>query len=105
MWTVEAALILLKHENRLCLDVVNDILVDRNDLTCLQRRCIDVLYDRKTSRWRVTATLHPPKLLLEELRKLVADSSGVSSLNVQYSKELNFNTVIIILSYFPIFVL
>ena len=64
IYTVEAALILLKEEHSRYLDGINE----NDQLTCLQQRCTDALYDKENSRFRETA-LTPPHIL-EEVRKL-----------------------------------
>ena len=48
----EAAVILMEQEQRLCTSEINDS--DGGDLTCLQQRCTEALYDRKTGEWQVS---------------------------------------------------
>ena len=43
---------LMEHEHRLCLDEINAR--DGDDLTCLQDRCTEALYDRETREWQVS---------------------------------------------------
>jgi len=61
--SAEAAVILMEHEQRLCIDSES---TDRNnESTCLQNRCIDSLVDGKTGCWKVT---NPIELLQKKLQ-------------------------------------
>jgi hypothetical protein len=62
--TVESALILLKHEKFLGLDEK-----EMNELTCLQQRCTDRIYDKRKKVWRSENSISP-KEIVERLRYL-----------------------------------
>ena len=84
--SLDDAIEYLKHEYRLGLDERN---VDR--LTCLQQRCTDVLYDRKSGNWEVSPSFTPDRILnsLLKLKSAIIQSLLLRAIerNNQYADD------------------
>lgn len=90
--TLDDAIEYLKHEHRLGLDERE---VDR--LTCLQQRCTDVLYDRKSGNWEVSPSFTPDRILdsLLKLKPVIMKSLVLRAIerNNQYADSEVFESI------------